>query len=45
MREYTKEWLRKSLIKIIETTQEEVVTIGIPPPAQHMPKKETSTSN
>jgi hypothetical protein len=44
MREYIEEWLRKSLIKITETDQHEVVTTIMPPPTQQPSTKEASTS-
>jgi len=37
MRDYIEEWLRKDLVKIIETYQHEAVAMVIPPPTQQQP--------
>ena len=44
MREYIEEWLRKSLIKIIDPYQQDMVVVVIPPPTkQHQPTKDATT--
>jgi hypothetical protein len=43
MREYIEQWLRKSLVKITKTDQQEASNTIMPPPSQQ-PIKDTSTS-
>jgi hypothetical protein len=41
MREYIEQWLRKSLVKIIEKDQQEIDNTVMPPPTQQQPIKDT----
>jgi len=41
MREYIEQWLRKALVKITETNQQETDNTVMPPPTQQHPIKDT----
>jgi hypothetical protein len=45
MRKYIEDWLRKSLIKITEPDQQEMVAAIMPPQQQQASKKKTPPSN